>query len=251
MYGLMKNEIIKAFARKKLWFFLIVQFLFGVVPLILRIFTDAGQTYPLFLHGLTISWIIPIYIAILTADMIAEEYDNGTLVLSLVHPVTRGELLAAKVLSLFALTVFILIVTMAIGYAAGTAALGWGSRFLHRGIEYTSARGTYLTIFTYLCSAVPLFAFGLLVTFLAFLLGSSGAVVGISIGTMLLSTALGYLVPEAAPYLVTNHFGSFSQSLLFSRNLPEAELGLKVMAVYGILSYVCSYALFRSRDLVN
>ena len=134
MYGLIKNEIIKAFARKKLWFFLIVQLLFGIVPLILRVFNDAGQTYPLFLHGLTVSWIIPIYITVLAADMITDEYANGTLTLSLVHPVTRGELLAAKTLSLFTLTFIILIATLAIGYAAGAAALGWGSRFLHRGI---------------------------------------------------------------------------------------------------------------------
>jgi ABC-2 type transport system permease protein len=248
--ALTKNELIKTFAQKKLRNMLILQFLFGIAPLIIGFGSD-GQSYPLFLHGLTVSWIIPIFITVLVTDMFTEEYTNGTLTLPLVHPVTRGELLAAKVLSLLILIFIILTATMVIGYVAGTVMRGWGSQFLYRGVARSSAKGIYLTILTYLCSVIPLFVFGLLVMLLAFLINNSGAVVGVSLGLILLFAFLGFLDSNINPYLVTYYFSSFPQSLLFAKNFPEAMLALKVMAVYGICSYASSIAIFLKRDLVN
>jgi ABC-2 type transport system permease protein len=255
MLNLVKNEMIKVFANKKIYAFLIIILLIELVPvfgsLMVKVSTFTGQTYPLFLHGLTVSWVIPIFIAVLISDMFTEEYVNGTLTLSLIHPVTRSEMIAAKAVSVLILILFLLVFTMFLAYVIGLAIFGWEPQFMIRGIEYSTLTGIQLTIYSFLSSAIPLLVFGIMVMFLALLFYSSGIVVGVSIGLMLLFAFLGYLLKEIEPYLITGYFSSFPNSLLFTGNNSEITMALKVMALYGIFFFAASITLFKKKDLFN
>lgn len=254
MFNLVKNEFIKVIANKRLYAFGLILLLIGMVPVvgtvIVRVSTFDGQTYPLFLHGLTVSWVIPIFIIVLISDMFTEEYVNGTLALSLIHPVTRGEMLAAKVMALILLILLILMATMLLGYVIGTVLFGWGAHFMIRGVEYSTLAGIKITFFSFLSSAVPLAIFGIMVMWLALLFSSSGAVVGASIGLMLVFAVLGYLVDDIQPYLITAYFSSFRNSLLVVGSYSAAVFAVKVMALYGIVFYAASFIIFRKRDLL-
>lgn len=255
MIRLVKNEMIKAIGSRKIHAFAVILLLIGIAPVIgsmlVKISTFDGQTYPLFLYGLTVSWVMPIFIIVLVSDMVAEDYVNGTLANSLIHPVTRGEVYAGKAVSMLAITLSLLVYTMILGYIIGTVFYGWGEEFMLRGgVRYPAAAGILITVSTFLSTAVPLWVFGVMVMFLALLVQSGGAVVAVSVGFMLLGAFLGFMVSEVQPYLVTTYFSSFANSLLLEKDYPAVMTALKVLAVYAVAFYTAGVVIFKKRDIV-
>ena len=59
-----------------------------------------GQSFPLTLFGGVMSTILPIFVVILIANMVTDEYTDGSLKLPLLRQVSRNELLIGKLVSL-------------------------------------------------------------------------------------------------------------------------------------------------------
>lgn len=253
MLNLLKNEIIKVIYQKKILFLLIIILFIIFAPVLFtyisRFKVHDGQTYPLFFLGIITSLILPIFIAIITADMFTEDYVAGTLSTTLIHPVSRIKLLSAKAITLYIIILFTLAFTVLLSYALGTLFFGWGEAFLDRGIAYTWGEGVIITLGSYLISSLPLLAFALFVIFLAHLFHSVGAVVGISISLLILFSVTGVLVSEIQPYLLTTYFTQLGELILFSRNKGDIWAASTVIFLYGAVSYTLSALIFRRRNL--
>lgn len=99
MINLIKNEIYKIIKQKKLYIFscisilaIILQYMgFLMVKQNNSSFEIKLQLLPLMMIS-SLGMIIVIYISVLMADIITDEYRNGTLKLSLIRPITRFEL---------------------------------------------------------------------------------------------------------------------------------------------------------------
>jgi ABC-2 type transport system permease protein len=209
-----------------------------------------GQTYPLNFLGLVTSWIMPIFMIILCADMVTEEYLNGTLALSLAHPVSRTSLMTAKAISLLVIMTFLLLSTLLIAYVIGTLFFGWGNSFMIQGTTFSTFNGILLNIGLYGISALPLIAFGMVVMFISLQFNSGSVVTGVSIGLMLILTLGAEMVPRLQPFIITTYFNTFSYSLLFFRDLPNILMGVNMIVLYGIGFYLASILVFKKRDLV-
>jgi ABC-2 type transport system permease protein len=250
---LVKNEVIKVLHQRKLLFLFILIFLMVLAPILFtyisRFKVHDGQTYPLFFLGMITSLVVPIFISIITADMVTEEYVSGTLSTTLIHPVSRLKLLTAKVITLYLVILLALTYTMLLSYGLGSLSFGWGEAFLDRGIIYSSREGIIITLGSYLISSLPLLSFALFVVLLAHLFLSASAVVGISISLMILFSIVGLLVSEIQPYLLTTYFTHLGEMILFSPNREGTLRAITVILLYGIISFALSAFIFKRRDL--
>ena len=254
MSGLLKNEILKLINNKKLYALLVLILAINLFPILITasvgMRTTNGQGFPLTMYGLLATFIMPVFLMILIAEMITDELSCGTMALSMVHPVTRFQILTAKVIHLFCFIIIIMLFALILSYGLGTVIFGWGAEFMDSGIIYSTSQGLVLTIGSYLGSVLPLLSFSLFVTFIAFLLQGSAAVVGVSFGLYLLSVMSDLLV-ELPLLPVTAYFNMFPY-VLSALSEPQALLRhILINAGFGLLFYLLTLWLFVRRDMVE
>ena len=228
----------------------------------LTIFSNInGQNFPIvMLDGL--STIVVIYIVILLADIITDEYKNGTLKLVILRPVNRTKLMISKIAALLIGVFTLLMFTMVVSYIVGTIAFGWGESFKHavvlinkageietKNISFTTAVGILYTIKAYLITILPYMAFGMLVFFFSIIFTSMGATIGASLGVWFVFSLVGQLIKEARPFVINNYFNFHSQ---FAGTIDKLEVfkSLGVIAVYFALFSVAGIMLFRKKDIL-
>jgi ABC-2 type transport system permease protein len=255
MTGLIKNELIKLSHNRKVYAFMVALLIINIIPvlmtLVVRIRTLDGQSYPSTLFGFTVSWVIPLFLIAIIAEMITEEYTAGTLSLSLVHPVSRLQLFTGKAVTLLLLILVALIYALLLGYGIGTVFFGCGNEFFMRGIAYSSWEGVQFTVGTYLLAAIPLWSFSLLVMFLAMVMSSGASVVGIAAGILLVFTMLDLLAAEISPYLITTYFSSLPALIMLTPGRPNLLFALLFVLLHSVLFYLAGFIVLQKRDMIH
>lgn len=254
MNGLIKNELLKLVHNRKVYAFMLVVLVVNIVPvlmtLVVRIRTLDGQSYPSTLFGFTVSWILPLFLIALIAEMFTDEVAAGTISLSLVHPVSRLRFYTGKAVTLLLFILAALVFALTVGYVFGTLFFGWGNSFFMRGVEYPTLEGIRITIVSYASAAVPLWSFSLFIAFLAMVMSGSASVVAVSAGILLIFSVLDLMAGEISPYLVTAYFTDLADVFLFpSTNgylFPLAYLGL-----HGLLFFLGGFWLLQRRDITG
>lgn len=265
MPNLIRNELHKLFAQKKMLVFCTI--LLGMCLLIATVTytiqhnpkiqssSDAqqmalytGQMFPIGnLSGIV--QMFAIFAIIMIAEMITEEYITGTLKLSLLHPVTRGQFIIAKVCSLWIATVILLLFTMIASYIIGTLFFGWGSQFVLMEKTYSMGTGLLITAGAYLLTSVPIMVMSLVVLLASLYLNGSGAVIGLGLGFFFIQTIASQVSPKIAPFLITTYNDLWS--FILSHQWQKVGHGLIVFAIYGGLSFILSLQTFKRKDLLH
>lgn len=254
MFVLVRNEIFKIFAYKKIYVFIFILTMFTLLPL-LELETGAisfvinGQNLPLYMLG-TFNSIIPIFIIVTLGDLITDEYINGTLKLPLLHPVPRTKLLTAKFLALTVSVTILLLVSLIVSYVIGTALFGWGDQLQFNDVVLATKVGFLSTIGAYISSVLPLMAFAAVVMFICLHFASSGAAVATSIGLLLGLSVAGQIVADLRPYLVITYFSEFPNTLFFTGSSSKIIQALVTMMIYGVSFYLSSILTFKKKDLL-
>lgn len=252
MTGLIKNEIIKLVYNRKTAGFMLVLLAIYMTPVVMtvlvRIRALDGQSFPLTMYGITTAWALPLFLIVIVAEMITEEGKTGTLALSLVHPVSRLQLLLAKVMTLLLLIIAMLGYALLLGYAIGTFFFGWGTDFLLRGTVLPSIVGIALTVSSFLGAALPLLSFCILVIFLGFLLNGSASVVGAAVA-FLLTFAVVELIIDV-PYVISSYFNVLPE-LLYPLNINALGSSLVFVTMHGLIFFIGSFLVFLRRDITE
>ncbi|HKL13622.1 MAG TPA: ABC transporter permease [Halanaerobiales bacterium] len=255
LYSLIKNEYYKLFKKKKIYIFTLIIIAMAFIPVIINKIEDAGITFTVNTLPLeNLSWstemIIPIFVAILVADLITTEYNEGTMKLSLVSSASRLELLTAKIITLISVIILLVIFTMMISYLSGALFLEWGIPFQFNDLTLTETQGILYTIGLYLLSVVPLSAFGVLIMFLGFKLKSGGSVVGLTIGIFFLMNILRQISTLFRPFVLSNYFNT--AYLLSSHGLSNKIVVLTIIsAVYFLVFLGLSISDLVMKDIVK
>lgn len=245
MLSLIKNELFKLFHSKKIYVFGIIITIFAVI------FTIAAKKFPDSITNININTIaegmlqtmmgtiFQIFSIIIISDMITDEYRSGTLKLSMIHPVSRAQYFAAKVISLTIITLLMMIFTMVISYLLNIIVLGMG--------EPVSASAVFEVIKGYILSIIPLLGFDMIIFFIAIILSKGGAVIGLSIGLLFVFDIAGTFIKDIKDYMITNYFG------LFTTNGQTTELtkSLIIVAAYIVVFYFLSNLLFKQKDILE
>ncbi|MDW7675501.1 MAG: ABC transporter permease [Bacillota bacterium] len=254
MIKLIKNELIKLGSGRRLQSFLLLLVASQLIPVLVTFVSGIkafeAQTYPLSMLGFTASWLLPIFLIVIIAQLVTDEYSSGTLVLSLIHPVSRGKLLAAKLLTLLLLILGSLGLSLLLAYVIGIVFFGWSPDFVLRGVSYSLLGGITKTIGAHLVAALPLLAFSALVLLLALTFNSSSVVVGIAVSLLFASMVLGQAIPSLRPFLITFYFTDLSYSLFFSEDSIQLTKGFVIVGLYGLIPYAISNIIFKRRDLL-
>ncbi len=268
MNNLIKNEVYKIFRQKKLYVFAGVMLLSMIFDYILFLltknitFTNAnnsnsfqnmnGQLFPI--HTLNgVNTVIVIFIIILLADIITDEYKNGTLKLSLLGPITRAQLLISKVIGLY-ISIFALhIFTMIISYIFGTIFWGWGDTLILNGFNtscsLTPLNGIFYTIGSYLFSTIPFLVFGIIVILIALLYSNIGATIGTCLGIYFALGLVGQLIEKSKPYLINTYF-TFYTEFATASNIKHIISGILCILIYGIVFFSSSLLIFKRKDIL-
>jgi ABC-type transport system involved in multi-copper enzyme maturation permease subunit len=129
MMRMLQNECFKMFRQKKLYIFMLILALMNSIVVLAYksggnmrtvIVTPNAQSLPLALLNETAQFMI-IFIAIYIADIIADEYRNGTLKLTLLRPVGRIQWLNSKILALLVFSAVMIAFQIISAYITGIA----------------------------------------------------------------------------------------------------------------------------------
>ena len=213
LFNLLKNEVYKLLKKKKLYIFMLIITGMTLIPIIVSKF-DGGDivfkvnTLPLENLAWSTEMIIPIFISILVADMITNEYSEGTMKLNLVNGVSRTELIFSKVLTLFLVITGLVLFTMAVSYVSGSFFLEWGVPFEFNDLLLSEGSGILYTFILYLLSVIPLTAYSLIIIFLGLKLESGGSLVGVSIGIIFIMNTIRQLSTIFRPFIISDYFNT-------------------------------------------
>ena len=260
MTGLIRNELIKIVKQKKI-FIMAGVILAITLALVFVSFSveeaaplaSGGQEYPLSLLEGMVN-LLPLLLIFIVSDMVAGEYNSGTLKLSLLYPVSRDRLLISKMMAILVMTVFLLAFTLVTGYIAGFLAWGWEEGFTYMGMEYSTGKGILVTLQSYLISVLPLLAIGILYLFLSLLVNNGTAALGLSLVTFFVMTGMFDFVEVLRPFLLTSYLQLFQFIIL-----REEAAELSVMIVSGFIVLIAgttilaaaSLYLFRRKDILQ
>ncbi len=253
---LLKNELYKLFRTKKLYVFAAI--ILAVLLLNLHNYQPGsertiwtftyGQSAPLVLINI-LSQFMVIFIPIIIGDSISNEYRQGTLKLSLLRPITRSQLLRAKVASLFVFISIMVLFFIIASYAIGTYFLGWGSGTEYAGQLYTPIEGLLLTLGANALLILPFMAYGLFVTFIAVL--SSNMSLTVISSLVIMTIGLNLNVFEAiAPYSLAYHIAYFHENFVHTLDWRLALQSTGIIAIYLAAFSLFSFYKFKKKEIL-
>ena len=255
LYNLVKNEYYKLFKKKKLYIFAVIITGMAFIPVIINRLEEAGVNFTVNTLALeNLSWstemIIPIFLAVLVADLITGEYKEGTFKLSMLGGATRIELLAAKIITLISATLILVFFTMMISYLSGAIFLEWGIPFQFNNVTLSETQGILFTAGLYLLSVIPLTAFGLMIMFFGLKLESGGSLVGLTIGIFFMMNIIRQLSTLFRPLILSNYFNT---SYLLSTDFSSQQILIFVIIslVYFLVFLALSVADILNKDIVK
>lgn len=255
MISLVSSELFKIYARRKWVWMLVIGMVFAcLVAFGLAIVETpetaeaigripSAQSFPEQILELWASFLLPLFAIMIVADLIAEESGQGTLKLPLLYPVSRLNLITAKIVATGLVLVSYLLVLMGFAYGIGLIAFD----------SLPEAGPTLLvTIGAYLAVAFPVLVFAVWVMLLSLFVSSTGAVIGIGFGGMMLLNMLATVWPPSAHLLLTQHFFGYRQLLFAVAESSWRDYGISfvITLVYGIVGLVLLQCSFRRKDLL-
>jgi len=258
--GLIRNELIKIVKQKKIYIMagVILAITMALVFVSFSVeeaapLTSGGQAFPIsLLEGM--ANLLPVLLIFLVADMVAGEYNSGTLKLSLLYPVSRGRLLLSKMITILVMTVILLAFTLVTGYIAGVLAWGWEEGFTYMGLEYGAGKGVMVTLQSYLITVLPVFSLGILFLFLSLLVKTGTATLGLSLVVFLAMSFLSDFMEIVRPLLITSYLHIFQFILLREESAELSRMivpGFTVLVMGSAMLAAVSLCLFQRKDILQ
>jgi ABC-2 type transport system permease protein len=149
-----------------------------------------GESFPLVILSLAVTFYLPLLLAFGISDMFAGEQEQKNLPFLLVRPLSRFHLFSSKILCI-GLYLFVLLSIICV------TSLLTGAIWL----ENFTFQGLLLGVAAYILSWFPLMAIGILLVFLVQWFGSSSKALTFSILLYLVMIVVTYLFPSIAQWL--------------------------------------------------
>lgn len=250
MTGLVKNECRKVFRQGKLALFAWAVLALQVITIFRELSRNSGaaglngQSFPLRMI-LSQPIIMALLAAVLAADLIAAEYRSGTLKLTLLRPVSRSHVLAAKAVALVAGAMALTLFSVVAAYAAGTLAFGWGDRLLAQGSPVAGS-SLAVTVKAALASLASCAGFGMPAMFVALATRNVGLTIGIAAALYLFLPLLG-IHPD---YSIVHLMHEFPRAVILGASLRDTLTDLGVIAAYASVFLAAGTFYMKRKDVL-
>lgn len=257
MLNIIKNELFKILASRKLYIFIIIVTLItGGASILFKSnkvplgFEISAHNFPVMALVLIVTPFIPLFLIVLVAAMFTEEYTNGTLKLSLLRPISRGKLLMGKVAALLITIIALQLFIMFLAYIIGFVVFPGGEVFVFEKSTFTIAEGIFRTIGSYLFTVLPLFSFSMLILLLVINFNSSGGAVGAGMGLFVLLDMISGNFQQIQSYVINTYFRYF-QFFFVEVEIEKVLISFAIIMLYALLPYMISRHIFKKKDILN
>lgn len=189
MLKVFKNEMIKMISGKKLYIFSVILIVSIIIMAFLSKSIPSVKIGPqnfvaqMIMNGMIMEPLIPIFMILVAAEIITEDYSSGTMKFTLMTPIRKIDVFAGKLLFMGVYIVILMAICFVSSYIVQVFFCGLGG----------SSIFFKTFIYNLKCFAVvipPLIAFSAIVGFISLFITSSGAVIGIGIGVYIIAKFL-------------------------------------------------------------
>lgn len=252
MMGLVKNECYKVLRQSKLALFMGAGLGLQIITIfqMLSGFQNQsaaelnGQSFPLHMIGIQ-TILMALFVAVLAADLVADEYRSGTLKLTLLRPVGRSQVMAAKAIALAAAVTALTGFTVIAAYATGTLAFGWGDGLLAQGVPVAGS-SVAVTFKAAAASIAPCAGFGMMVMFIALITENVGLTIGISAALYLFLPLLG-IRPD---WSIVDQMNTFHRAVIYGDSLRAVSADLAAIMAYIVLFFAAGAFYMKRKDVL-
>jgi ABC-2 type transport system permease protein len=255
MLQLIKNELFKLIRLKKIYLFMGVLLTVQITGILQYKITQAesplhfinGQSFPLvFLN--TLPQLMILFLIIFLSDIIVGECKNGTLKLVLLRPVSRLEILHAKIVSLLIFIATLTGFAILSSYVVGAFTLGWGDHTILSNTTYKTEEGIFLTLQASLLSIVPQLGFGMFVMLLALLSTNTGITAGISLGLLAIYPFIEG-IEQINEYFIINQMYNFHLHSIGNITSTATITGFISCLTYIVMFYIGSTIIIKRKNI--
>lgn len=251
MTGLVRNECYKLVRLHKLYGFMGAALALQIIKIFQSLSQPRdtlalawnGQSFPLEVIG-SQSIVMAMFIAVLAADLAADEYRNGTMKLILLRPVDRSRLVAAKAVALLAAIAALVCFSVMAAYVAGTLAYGWGDRLLYQGVPI-AGNSIATTVRAAFASIGPDAGFGMLVLLSALITEHVGITIGIALAIYIISPLL-----NLHEYSIVHQMNTFHEAAIYGASPGQWLFKLGIIAAYALLFFAAGAAYMKRKDVL-
>lgn len=241
------NELQKHFSRKKTYVLLVITALIPIAAALLIAFFQGGlgitpvrsMDFPVYILGIFTTLLLPLFIFMITADIFAAEISDHTVKASLLRPVTRLRVYAAKI-SCTGLNILVFLALIYLASVVCSIFLGTGGAFL---TGMLTAAGQYLAAF------LPLLLLGIISSFVALLAGGSSGALVISLLVFLAAKTIGLVLPGISGYLFTSYTDWYLLLASGAASLSKVAGVFMFILSYSIIFLGSGYLLFDRKEL--
>jgi ABC-2 type transport system permease protein len=241
------NETQKIILKKKASVFLFfsavfpvgMAFIFSLLQSKSGVTVVAGSSFPLFILGIVVNFLLPLLIFMTASDLFAGEQGDHTLKIVLTRPITRFKVFLSKnavVGMLIAIHLAIIFITSVIS-----------GLFLEGGGNLLS--GLWEGIKAYTVSFIPMISLAFAAVFFAQFFKSATSALTTSIVIYLCTKAIPFIFPWLArllPFTYTDWYSSWLGHTVGIGNIFQAFMYL---LSYSILFFVGGFYLFDRKEL--
>jgi len=276
MLKMVGNELVKMFSGKRMYVFIAISLLVVIVTLAstknmmanmdtIKENIPANLNVPpvpeIALNGFSASaitldaissFLVVVYIIVLAASSITDEYREGTLKLPLLQGMNRSSLIFSKLIALSMIIVFFLLFNFLVSIVSGTYLFGLGEKFM---LQHPSYGKVELSIFEGLgvllqmngATFLFLLAFAVITMYISIKMNSTANAIGIGVGLLIAMHVIGSLGLSVNSYFIFGYI-KFHVKIL---NHDGVFLGIGVLLVHFALFLILSLYDFKRKDLVH
>ena len=246
MLVVLKNELYKLVKGKKLYVSLAIilivsSIIYGVLkfapnaePEIMMLKESSAIELGSFILSVFTQALLGILGIVFVADIISEDYKQGTLKYIIMQPISRVQILIAKTIALLLYIEILLIFIYGIHILSSIF-------LLNKTIGFSDALSI---LYRFVMSAIPLMGFFSICIFVGLTVNGVGPSIGANIGIMTLLQILYQALGSVREYNIYGYLTMFSNT-----KLPVAK-GIMVSLAYLIVFITMSTITFRNRDVL-
>ena len=235
------NETGKLLSRKKYQVFLLLTGLLSIGIGALGGFAKgliglSSTNTPLTVLSLVSSFILPLMIAMASADLFTAEQENGSIKAVITRPVSRISILTSKVLAIVLYTLLVLLVCL-------MTSLVYGLVFNGLGVAHIAE-----ALIAYSVSIVPMLPITLFAVTVSQLCKNSSSTVMLSVFGYIVIFAASIVVPSTSPMLFTSYTGWYK--LFIGAGMPLASILniLVLLVAYTLIFFAISSWAFEKKE---
>ncbi|TYQ14935.1 UNVERIFIED_CONTAM: ABC-2 type transport system permease protein [Acetivibrio alkalicellulosi] len=245
--GAFINEIDKMYRRKKVVVVVIISFLAIIIGQLfvfgLRsgwgLRTVSGFEFPGMVLSAFIETLLPLFATLIAIDIFSVEFNQNTLKILLVRPVSRLKLFTAKISAIGVFIMGILLLVMMLSILSGLLFNPESFTFL----------GLYRTVISYLVTFIPVMVFALIVVFLCNFVKSGTTVFFITIIMYIAFRGIGIVFPKYSSLFVTSMFNWYNLWIADKIHFLKLAREFLIMIGCAIMFFTAGFYLFDKKDL--